>query len=124
MKKVLIVEDDSEMRTLYAQALAGDGFEVIAANSAQAALDALEEMMPDVVVLDIMLPVHNGITILYEMQSYDDWAEIPVIVLSAIPQEDIFSNDELMDRFNISKYCNKSDTPPTALAKTVAQVCR
>jgi len=119
---VLLVEDDAELRGLYAEALLADGIEVTAANTAQAALDALEESRPDIVILDIMLPVHNGLTIMYEMQSYDDWSRIPIIVLSAIPKADIFVNDDLIERLNIAEYLDKSLTAPTELPIIIKRV--
>lgn len=61
-------------------ALEKAGHEVTRKRSAQAALDALESSMPDVIVLEIQLGLHNGIEFLFEIRSYPEWQNIPVVV--------------------------------------------
>lgn len=116
---ILLVDDDAELRDLYAQVFIQAGMKIVAANTAQAALDALEDSIPDVIILDILLPVHNGVSVMYEMQSYEDWANIPVIVLSSVPEEDIFPNSDLLQRLNVVSYCYKPATPPSRLLEIV-----
>jgi CheY-like chemotaxis protein len=80
---VLIVEDDSAMRRLYALTLALDGFDVRAATNGLEALDSLVERRPDVVLTDIQMPVMDGIELLGCIRKSIGLANLPVLVLSA-----------------------------------------
>lgn len=56
------------------------GHDVTRRRSAQAALDALENSVPDVIILEIQLGLHNGIEFLFETRSYPEWQNIPIMV--------------------------------------------
>lgn len=87
MARVLIIEPDKILSELYEQALTGAGHEVAVVADAQSALDEADERTPDVVVLELQLPEHDGISFLYEFRSYPEWVEIPAIINSyASPQ--------------------------------------
>lgn len=79
---ILLVEPDSITVRLVTQAFEQRGHLVRCAGSAQAALDSMAEVLPDAIVLEVQLGVHNGIEFLYEMRSYTDWQHIPVVVYS------------------------------------------
>jgi DNA-binding response OmpR family regulator len=80
-KKVLIVEDDPDLRRLYAIALNQRGYEVkLAANGAEA-LDRLVQEKPDVMLLDLMMPVMSGFEVLEKLNP-DVRKCVPVIVIS------------------------------------------
>jgi CheY-like chemotaxis protein len=82
--RVLIVEDDSEVRRLVALGLNQNGYEVkLAANGAQA-LDRILADRPDVILLDWMMPLMNGDEVLDRI-SADHLPPIPVIVISGQP---------------------------------------
>ncbi len=78
--RVLLVEPDNVLGGALCSALEQAGHEVLRKRSAQASLDALENAVPDVIVLEIQLGLHNGIEFLYEIRSYPEWQKIPVIV--------------------------------------------
>lgn len=48
--------------------------------SAQTALDVLDDKIPDLIILEIQLGLHNGIEFLYEIRSYPEWQDIPILV--------------------------------------------
>jgi len=79
--RVLIVEDDSEVRRLYAIGLNQRGFEVkLAANGAEA-VERIESEQPDVILLDWLMPLMNGGEVLSRVTSDG----IPIIVISGQP---------------------------------------
>jgi CheY-like chemotaxis protein len=82
-KKVMIVEDDADFRTLVRMMLGGD-LEMIAVEEGAAAMDAIREHRPDLVILDLMLPDMNGWEIFMAMRKEPASANIPVIILSCI----------------------------------------
>ena len=90
MKTVLLVEDDLEIRDILQDLLEAEGYDVIPAGNGRQALQFLAENRangPDLVILDIMMPLIDGRQVLEVMQRDQLLAEIPVIVISAIARE-------------------------------------
>jgi CheY-like chemotaxis protein len=77
---VLVVEDDEWQAEQYVRTLGNAGLRVEVAPHALAAIDALDNAVPDVIVLDVLLPGPNAITFLHELRSHADLAGIPVIL--------------------------------------------
>ena len=83
---ILIVEPDSILARTYAQYLVGMGHQVVVAQDAANALSALDKSTPDIIVLEPQLATHDGIELLYEIRSYDDWQHVPVVLHTHIPK--------------------------------------
>ena len=81
--RVLVVDDDALIRDTLATALTDEGYAVRVAPDGQAALQTLHEWMPDLIVLDLMMPVMDGLAFRAAQRAVDRAAHIPVIVLSA-----------------------------------------
>jgi CheY-like chemotaxis protein len=79
-KRALVVDDDASIRELLSTALEDEGFEVVPATNGQDALAVCERWRPDVIVLDLMMPVMDGWTFAKRLRERD---EIPIVVLSA-----------------------------------------
>lgn len=84
MKKVLIVEDDPTWAGILGRYVEQLGASSTAVNSPQAAMNALDEQLPDVILLDILLATETGMALLNEMRGYDDLANVPVVVCSSV----------------------------------------
>jgi signal transduction histidine kinase/DNA-binding response OmpR family regulator len=82
-RAVLLVDDDEIMRQSVRRALEQEGWEVSEAENGQLALAHLEGHRPDVIMLDLMMPVMNGFEFLSEMRRRADWQDIPVLVVTA-----------------------------------------
>ena len=80
---MLVVDDDASIRGLIVAALRRDGYSFIEAPNGRDALDAMRHQHPDVVVLDLMMPIVSGWDVLRERQEDDELRRIPVIVVSA-----------------------------------------
>ncbi len=86
MKTVLVVEDDLDVRDLLQDYLEAKGFDVVPAGTGKQALDFLlakGAAPPDIVILDLMMPLVNGWQVLEQMRNHPVLAEIPVVVLTA-----------------------------------------
>ncbi len=82
-KLVLIVEDDSLIRAAVAEALQDDGYKVHTASNGVVALDLVRESPPDAIVLDLMMPVMDGVQFLAACR-HDRLCEgVPILVTSA-----------------------------------------
>jgi CheY-like chemotaxis protein len=60
MKRILVVEDEEGLRLLYQEELKGEGYEVLTARNGREAIQQLEQEKPDLIVLDIVMPVMDG----------------------------------------------------------------
>ena len=86
-RTLLVVEDDADLRGLYRTTLALEGFEVREAVDGFDALQKLDSSVPDLIVLDLMLPGVNGLAVLREIWSHAQTRRIPVVVVTASPQD-------------------------------------
>jgi CheY-like chemotaxis protein len=83
MPDILVVEDDDAIRTLVAEVLMDDGYQVREATNGAEALERLKEQRPDLIVLDLMMPVMDGWTFVNECRRIRSCGEVPIVVTSA-----------------------------------------
>jgi CheY-like chemotaxis protein len=82
---VLIVEDDPSIREVMADLLADEGYTTLTAENGAEGLTCLGQVRPCLILLDLMLPVLDGVAFRAAQRAAPQWAVIPVIVLSAFP---------------------------------------
>ncbi|OGY84433.1 MAG: hypothetical protein A3F54_00650 [Candidatus Kerfeldbacteria bacterium RIFCSPHIGHO2_12_FULL_48_17] len=89
-KKILIAEDDNFLRGMYQSKLEMEGFLVDSAENGKQALKAVEKNPPDLILLDILMPVMNGFEFLRQLQASKKYRKIPVILLTNLSgKEDV-----------------------------------
>lgn len=103
MSKILIIEDDDFLRSLAVTKLEKEGFVVSMAANGQDGLAAVQSVMPDLLILDLMLPIMSGFEVLEKMKSDEATKNIKVIVFSNLGEEsdikkclDMGANDYLV----------------------------
>jgi two-component system response regulator (stage 0 sporulation protein F) len=82
-KKILVVEDEEGLRLLYEEELKSEGYEVLTAGNGREAIEQLEKEKPDLIILDIVMPVMNGMEALGRIVGKD--RKIPIILNSSYP---------------------------------------
>ncbi|MEP6969473.1 MAG: response regulator, partial [Betaproteobacteria bacterium] len=85
--RILVVDDDPDIRALAKLALTREGYVVIEASSGKAALASIEELAPDLLVLDLLMPEQGGLEVLTVLRSRPATAALPVVVLTAMDDE-------------------------------------
>lgn len=88
MHKILVVEDDKFLVNAYRVKLTKSGFEVRIATDGQEALSTLQDFRPDLILLDLVMPVMDGFTALAEIKKDKKLAGIPVIIASNLGQKE------------------------------------
>ncbi|MEJ2510018.1 MAG: response regulator [Anaerolineales bacterium] len=84
--RVVCVEDEPEMIDLIRLILGRKGYEVIGAHGGMAAMQIIQEHMPDVILLDLMMPDMDGWEVYQKLKADEDVKNIPVIVVTAKAQ--------------------------------------
>src|SRR2546426_12628259 len=82
MKRILLVDDDPLVLRIYEQSLSRCGFKVKTAEDGLAAIKALNASIPDLMVLDLMMPKLSGVEVLRLVRSEPKLTKLPVVVLS------------------------------------------
>jgi DNA-binding response OmpR family regulator len=82
-KRVLIVDDERAILTVLGIRLKVSGYDVVAASNGEEALDLVNSMCPDIVLLDVIMPGMDGFEVLQKLRAV---SELPVIVFSARPE--------------------------------------
>lgn len=82
-RHILVVDDEIGALTLIGIMLERGGFDVLKARDAKSALDVLEDTVPDLIILDVMMPGMNGIDLCQVIRQREETAKTPVLILSA-----------------------------------------
>jgi DNA-binding response OmpR family regulator len=101
---LLLVEDDDSTREAYALALQHAGYRVREAPHGQAALAALLAEPIDLIVLDLMMPVMDGVAFLEVIRSYARWRNLPVVIVTALAADD----EDLVRRLTVARVFRKT----------------
>src|SRR5687767_15473271 len=105
---LLLVEDDKDLAEMYSLQLRYGKHQVHLATDAQAALDVLDKHQVDMIILDIMLPGQNGLSVLYELRSYSDWKKIPVLILSNLSPQELGLTSRGLEALGVRQYLDKT----------------
>lgn len=102
-KRILVVEDDHSIRELLVELLQSEGYEVGSATNGLEGLRYLEvETHPDLILIDLMMPVMDGYSFRLEQMKHAVWSKIPVVVMSA----EANAKDK-MKQFGITTFLSK-----------------
>lgn len=87
-KQILLVEDDEFLMELYAVKLSMEGFDVLSANDGRKGLRLAKEKIPDLILLDIILPQMDGLEVLKTLKKDPATKKIPVILLTNLSHKE------------------------------------
>ena len=118
-KTIVFIEDNTVVLTAYRHRLQSAGFDVKTAQDGLEALKLLSQVVPDVIVLDLLLPKFNGVEVLKYIQSNSRLATIPVIVLST---NSIIEASEEYVLESAEKRFLKSSCTPAVILKAIHEV--
>src|SRR3954451_17204993 len=105
-QRILVVEDNADLRRMFRTALVMEGFEVKEVSDGYDALRVLEQNAAELVVLDLRLPLIDGLTVLREMQGR---RKVPVVIVTG-------SNEDV-SRFDVACVLRKPITPDKLIAE-------
>lgn len=114
--RIVLVEDDTTIATMYTYQFEQDGHTVWTAEDGEAGLRLTREVMPDIVFLDVRLPKLDGFEVLTALREDPKTAELPVIILSN------YGSDEMRQRgfeLGAQDYLVKASVTPVELASRI-----
>jgi two-component system sensor histidine kinase/response regulator len=117
---LLLVEPDRLLAASIAQACERQAHTVTHVVSAQDAVHAADEHAPDVVVLELQMPRHNGVEFLYEFRSYPEWMHIPIVLHTRVPPSELTMAATLEHELGVAQVLYK----PTTSLKQLCQALR
>ena len=120
-KKIMVVDDEPDIRELVKFNLEKEGFDVISVADGETALEEVRTRHPDLIILDVMLPGINGIEVCYRLKSEAAFKTIPIVMLSAKSDE----SDQLVGlKIGADDYLVKPFSPKVLVAKISAIIRR
>jgi CheY-like chemotaxis protein len=118
-KKILIVEDDNFVAEVYSTKLLEMGHEVRLAKNGEEGLMELEKEVPDLILLDIIMPIMGGIEMLEELKKKEEWKKIPIILLTNVGEKDSIQK---VRKFGVNDYLIKSHFTPAEVIEKIDSV--
>ncbi len=107
MKKLLVVDDEPNIRLLIKRIFEED-FTILEAENGKRAIELAEKHIPDVILMDIMMPESDGLAALNEMKAHQNTRNIPVIMLTGVGHE---LNERLAKSVGANGYMRKPIKP-------------
>lgn len=117
---VCIIDDDANIRDIYQRKFLQSGYDVISGANGEEGLKAIRERKPDIILLDIQMPIKDGIEVIKELQADVDLRRIPVIILSNVDDEVMYKKIGNLDATKF--YLVKSLVTPQKVVNTVEEV--
>ncbi len=114
MPKIAIVEDDLAIAQMYRMKFEAEGYRVDIAENGKLGLALCEQMKPDLVLLDLMMPEMNGDEMLEKMRATDWGKEIKVIILTNVGEQE--APDKLKN-LHVRSYIVKAEMTPKQVAE-------
>jgi CheY-like chemotaxis protein len=82
-KKILIAEDYADIRLMMKMLVRGYGYEVIEAADGYEAVEQVKQHHPDLILMDLSMPIMNGLTATEIIRTFDDMVDVPIIAVTA-----------------------------------------
>ena len=119
-KKILIVEDEKLLANALELKFLHENFEVFKAENGQIGLEMAQAHNPDIILLDLMMPVMDGKTMLHQLRQIAQFKYTPVIVLTNAGEIDNVRETKFYD--NASEFLIKANVNPDDIVKVVNEL--
>jgi DNA-binding response OmpR family regulator len=118
MSKIAIVEDDSAISQMYRIKFETEGYTVETAENGKLGLALIEEMKPDIVLLDLMMPEMDGEEMLTKLRATNWGKDIKVIILTNMGENEA---PESIKEMNVEAFILKANMTPRQVAELVKE---
>ena len=98
-KKVLVVDDDTDVRLFSVTVLEENGYEPLEAANGEEGLKVIKKEKPELIILDVLMPRQSGIRLYRELKTDKSFKDIPIIILSGIAQKTFLRSQKALTEF-------------------------
>lgn len=116
MVKIAVVEDDQAIAQMYRLKFEAEGYEVQTAANGKLGLALAEDMRPDIILLDLMMPEMNGDEMLQKLRATDWGKKIKVIVLTNMGEQEA---PDIIRQLDVRRFIVKAEMTPRQVAEMV-----
>ena len=117
--KATVIEDDQDLQYIYKLKLEREGFQVKTASNGEEGLRVTKEFAPDIILLDIMMPIMNGTEMLAEMRAQDWGSDVRVVILTNISKDEA---PQALRFLHVDRYIVKAHHTPAQVVDIVKEV--
>ena len=121
MQSIIVIEDDRPIRDMYVMKLRAEGFEVESADDGKDGLAITERIKPDIILLDLRMPIMNGDEMLEKLRQTDWGSKIRVVILTNLSKDEAPQKLRLL---NVDRYIVKAHYTPAQVVEIVHEVLR
>ncbi|HKR81444.1 MAG TPA: response regulator [Candidatus Saccharimonadales bacterium] len=117
--KIAVVEDDMDIQTMYKFKLEREGFTVATAKNGLLGLEVAERFQPDLILLDLMMPVMNGAEMLVRLRAAEWGSSMRVVVLTNLSKDEA---PQALRFLNVDRYIVKAHHTPAQVIQVVHEI--
>jgi CheY-like chemotaxis protein len=117
--KVAVIEDSPDLQYLYRLKLEREGFEVVTASNGKEGLEVVQKFQPDIILLDLLMPVMGGAEMLTRMRAQPWGSEARVIILTNISKDEA---PQSLRFFSVDRYIVKAHHTPAQVINIIYEV--
>ncbi len=118
---ILLIEDDAFVSDVYQTKLSHEGFEISVAENGIKAMEKLKKIIPDIILLDVMMPYMDGKEVLKRLKKNKKWENIPIIILTNLSQKE--EVEELLEK-GADDYLIKSHFTPSEVVEKIKSLLK
>lgn len=119
MAKILLVEDDNNLREIYEARLMAEGYDIVSARDGEEALSVAIKEKPDLVISDVMMPKISGFDMLDILRTTEETKDVKVIMMTALSQAE---DKQRAEKLGADRYLVKSQVTLEDVAKVAKEV--
>jgi len=116
---IVVVEDEKPIRDMYTWKLKAEGFKVFNADNGQVGIQVIEEVKPDLILLDIRMPIMNGDDMLEKLRATGWGSSIRLIILTNLSKDEAPHKLRLL---SVDRYIVKAHSTPEQVLSTINSV--
>ncbi|HEX9153687.1 MAG TPA: response regulator [Candidatus Saccharimonadales bacterium] len=117
--KVAVIEDSPDLQYLYRLKLEREGFEVVTASNGKEGLEVVQKFQPDIILLDLLMPVMGGAEMLTRMRAQPWGSDTRVIILTNISKDEA---PQALRFFSVDRYIVKAHHTPAQVINIIYEV--
>ncbi len=117
--KIAIVEDDIAIVQMYRMKFEAEGFDVVTAGDGKTGLELIQQFVPAIILLDLMMPVMGGAEMLAKLRKEEWGKDVKVVILTNMGESEAPSS---LKRLNVSGFIVKAEMTPKQVADQVKNV--